>query len=187
MSKAAKKKPAGMMATLRLPAKTVETLCEEHDDVYPVNYNSPQQTVVAGSHEKLEQFKEIIDQAGGKTMMLATSGAFHSPYMNEASQEFGSFLEEVPVGEPEVTVYSNYTAKPYDKNPRKLLQRQINNPVRWEATISDMVANGFDTFIEVGAGSVLQKMMKSIAPEVKAFSVQTVDDVKKVQEALKYA
>ncbi len=184
MSEAATKEPAAMMATLRLPAKVVEKICKKNGEVFPVNYNSSQQTVVAGIKEKLEQFKEEIDKAGGKTIMLATSGAFHSPFMNEASAKFGRYLKKVSVKNPKVPVYSNYTAKPYEGDPKELLENQINNPVKWEALISDMVENGFDTFIEVGAGSVLQKLMKTIAPEVKAFSVQTMEDVKKVEEAL---
>ncbi len=172
MAAAAAAFPATMAAVLKLENQVVEQLCSRYQRIYPVNYNGPGQLVVSGAVEELEPFKQDVAQAGGKIIPLAVSGGFHTPFMDTAAEGFGEYLQQVSIQKPTLTAYSNYTAAPYGDNVRELLTRQINHPVRWEAIIRHMVAEGFDTFIEVGVGSTLQKLIQKIAPDSRSFAVE---------------
>ena len=87
---------------------------------------------------------------------------------------------------PEIPVYANLTAKPYEGNARDYLEKQMRSPVRWQETIENMIKDGFDTFIEVGAGKTLSGLIKKISKDVLVCSVEDADTlfdtVKKVKE-----
>lgn len=185
MKKAADSQNASMMAVVRLEVEVVEELCKKVFGVYPVNYNSLQQTVVAGSKESLGVLKDEVTAVGGRGIMLPVSGAFHSPYMDGASAEFRKYIRTVPIGSPKTKLYSNVTALPYEGDMAELLCRQINSPVRWTHIVKNMQADGVSTFIEVGAGSVLCKLIKQIYPNAAVFSVEKTEDISCVLEALK--
>jgi len=187
MNEAAEKVRASMMAVLRLENSLVEELCRKYNNVFPVNYNSPGQLVVAGLSDELELFKRDVHDAGGKTMMLSVGGAFHSPLMNEAARTFEKYLRTVNIRKPELPAYSNVTARPYEGDVKSLLANQINHPVKWDLIITNMVSDGFDVFIETGAGNVLQKLIKRIAPQVSAYSVDSMDGAMTVLKELKSA
>ncbi len=181
------KMPASMMAVLKLENRRVEELCKKYSKVFPVNYNSPGQLVVAGLKDELELFKKDVSEAGGKAMPLSVSGGFHSPFMDGASRSFGKYLRQVKIEKPAITAYSNVTALPYGDDVRTLMEKQINHPVKWDSIVSDMVASGIDTFIETGAGNVLQKLIKRIAPEVGAYSVENFESAISLAKELKSA
>jgi [acyl-carrier-protein] S-malonyltransferase len=187
MNDVAQKVTASMMAVLRLENSVVESICRKYKNVFPVNYNSPGQLVVAGLKDELELFKLDVAEAGGKTMMLSVGGGFHSPLMNEASRTFEKYLKTVRVRKPSLPAYSNVTARPYEGDVKSLLVNQINHPVKWDLIITNMVSSGFDTFIETGAGNVLQKLIKRIAPQVSAFSVDNMEGAMTVLKELKSA
>jgi len=177
MANAAAKVEASMMAAIKLDNKTIEEICKKYSHVYPVNYNCPGQLVVSGLDNELQKFKEDIKQAGGKAIPLAVSGGFHSPFMDTAAKEFGEYLSTMEVNIPKIPAYSNFTANLYDTNPKALMENQINHPVKWEDIIRNMADNGFDTFIEVGVGAVLQKLITKILPSAKAFCVENSEDI----------
>jgi len=187
MSEVSSATPSSMIAVLKLPAETVEKICaEKYKNVYPANYNSKGQTVVSGSVEELERFKFDITEQGGAAIPLSVSAGFHSPFMNKAANKLGEFLAQIEIKAPEIPVYSNYTALPYDKDVITLLTNQVNNPVRWELTIRNMTNDGFDTFIEVGVGKVLTNLIKKIAPECKCYSVEDTLTLEAVLKELAY-
>lgn len=187
MGKANDSVKSSMLAVLKLDNETVEKLCEKYEHVYPVNYNSPGQLVVSGLSEELEQFKADVTQARGKCMALPVGGAFHSPFMDGAAKQFGEILKNAKLKRPVLTVYSDAAAKPYGEDVRALLETQINHPVRWSDIITALVADGFDTFIETGAGNTLQKLAKRIAPEANAYSVSDYESARALAEELKNA
>jgi [acyl-carrier-protein] S-malonyltransferase len=139
-----------------------------------VNFNCPGQVSVSGLAEVMPQFSESIRAEGGRVIPLRVKGAFHSPFMKEAAEAFGNELECADRQEQQVTLYSNLTAQPYTSDVVGSLSKQICNPVRWEEIIRNMIADGVDTFIEIGPGKTLVNMIKKIEPEVK---VQTVFEV----------
>lgn len=183
MGKAAEKHPAMMAAIIKLSNEKVEELCEKAG-AYPVNYNSPGQLVVSGTAEAIAKISELAKEEKGRALPLKVSGGFHSPFMDEAAEEFGEVLKTADIKEPSITTYSNYTAKPYEGDIKDKLKNQINHPVKWEAIIKDMVDNGFDTFIETGCGSTLKKLVEKIAPECKTYAVSTKEEAEIVVKEL---
>ncbi|MGI5891928.1 MAG: ACP S-malonyltransferase [Bacillota bacterium] len=184
MQQAAEKNNGSMMAILRLANEQVEAICAEFDRVYAVNYNCPGQLVVAGDEAQLTEYADRVAQAGGKAMKLAVNGAFHSPFMQEAAENLVRELDEISFNPPHIPVYSNVTALPY-KNGKDLLAKQVISPVLWQKTIENMLADGYDTFIEVGAGKTLGGLIKKISAGLRVFNVEDSKSLQKTLEALK--
>lgn len=177
MDKAATENPGAMVAVMKISPQQVEEVCSQFDKTYPVNYNSPAQTVVATTSKNVDAFCEAVKNAGGRAKQLAVSGAFHSPFMADAAKGLGEYMENVGFSEPEVQIYSDYTAKPYKGDYKALVKAQVENPVKWQTIVENMVADGVDTFIEVGVGKTLTGLIKRINPDVKAFKVETPSDI----------
>lgn len=180
MDKAANANPGAMVAVLKLSAETVEDICKRFDKTYPVNYNSAAQTVVATTDENADKLCEAVKEAGGTAKKLAVSGAFHSPFMADAANGLAEYLKDVEFSEPEIPIYSNYTAQPYQGDYKALVKAQVENPVRWQKIVENMVENGVDTFIEVGVGKTLMNLIKRINPDVKKFKFEVPSDFDKI-------
>lgn len=193
MADAAAKHPGAMRAVLKLDAPTVEALAREAGEAWPVNYNSPQQTVVAGAPAALEALDELVRAARGRSMPVAVSGAFHSPYMAEAADGLAAFLAggRAPV-EPRIPVIANRTAAAYpagsapeDARARaELLAGQVSHPVQWVRTLQELEALGVDTFIEVGPGKTLTGLVKRTLKGARALACETPEQLDAVLEAL---
>ena len=183
MQKATEAAPGAMIAVLRLDDETVEKLCTETGGVYPVNYNCPGQLVCAGEKEKIEILTAKVAEAGGRAMPLAVSGAFHCPHMDSAADAMAEYISGSVLNTFAIAVYSNTEAKPY--SDISLVSKQINNPVRWTETINNMINDGYDIFVEVGAGKTLSGLVKKISRDVAVFNVQTYADVCAVAEKIK--
>ena len=177
MDKAAKANPGAMLAVMKLPADKIEEICAKFDSTYPVNYNSPAQTVIATKEENVNALIEAFSNEKGRAKRLAVSGAFHSPFMAEAADGLMEYMNNVEFSEPEIPVYSNYTAKPYEGDYKALVKAQVENPVRWQTIVENMVADGVDTFIEVGVGKTLTGLIKRINGDVKAIKVENAADL----------
>ena len=177
MDKAAFDNPGVMAAVMKITPQQVEEICEKFDKTYPVNYNSPAQTVVATTSEKAEKFCQAVKDAGGRAKLLAVSGAFHSPFMADAALNLEKYMEDIEFAEPEIEIYSDYTARPYSGDFKKLVKAQVENPVKWQTIIENMINDGVDTFIEAGVGKTLTGLIKRIDPGVKAFKVENPDDI----------
>ena len=183
MQRAAEKQDTAMAAVVKLTPDKVEELCGSFSEIYPVNYNCPGQITVAGLSSQMPDFSAAVKASGGRALPLKVKGAFHSPFMREASEAFASELSEISFLPGSAVLYSNVTAEPYTGNPANLLSSQICNPVRWESLIRNMIASGVDTFIEIGPGKTLTNMVRKIDGTVKTFSVaenleELVEEVK---------
>lgn len=177
MDKAAKENPGAMAAVMKITPQQVEEVCSQFENTYPVNYNSPAQTVVATTSENLDAFCEAVKNAGGRAKPLAVSGAFHSPFMAEAAQGLADYMENIDFADPQVTIYSDYTAQPYEGDYKALVKAQVESPVKWQTIVENMINDGVDTFIEVGVGKTLTGLVKRINADVKAFKVETPADI----------
>lgn len=171
MQQAAEKHDTAMAAVVKLTSEKVSELCSKYSAMYPVNFNCPGQITVAGLSSEMSDFSADVRAAGGRALPLKVKGAFHSPFMEDASKEFLKELEKIEFKNSFVPLYSNMTAQPYTDNAAELLSKQICNPVRWEDIIRNMIASGIDTFIEIGPGKTLGNMIKKIDTEVKTYSV----------------
>lgn len=185
MNDAAQSEGGGMAACVKLKNETVEEIAAKYEKIYPVNYNCPGQLVVAGAKEELPAFSADIKAAGGRAIPLAVSGAFHSPFMAVAAKRLYVHMAEMSFAQPKMTVYSNYTAKPYEGSAAELLREQIQNPVQWQRIVENMIESGVDTFIEVGPGKTLAGLIGKINPRVKVMSVENKETLEAVTAAVK--
>ncbi len=172
-----------MGAVLKLDRNAVSTLCAKFDKLYAVNYNSPAQTVVSGLKSSIDCFADAVKDAGGRFMPLSVSGAFHSPFMDKAAEEFAKVLNNSDIKAPQIPVFANYTAQAYSEVV-PVLEKQINNPVRWLETVENMVAEGVDCFIEVGPGKTLANLIKKITDKAAVYSVQDTDSLLETAKAV---
>ena len=193
MQAASEKNASAMVAVLKLDNETVEGLCGNYTQVYPVNYNCGGQLVVSGIKEEIQDFKKAAKKMGATVVQLPLSGGFHSPFMSSAAADFAKALEGYELGEPKIPLYSNYTSKLYGQgdseegrlSPKELLSRQIENPVRWQQIVEDMIREGVDTFVEVGAGRTLSKLVLRIWPEAAVYNVENLESLELTVNALK--
>lgn len=174
MQKACEAEPSTMAAILGLDDSVVEnTLAGIDDVVVAANYNSPGQLVISGSVKGIDLACEALKAAGAKRALpLKVGGAFHSPLMEPARIELAAAIEATAFNTPICPVYQNVDAKPYADavQIKANLVSQLTSPVRWTQTVKNMVADGGKLFVEVGPGTVLQGLVKKIAPEVEAVS-----------------
>ena len=172
MDKAANENPGAMAAVMKITPEKTEEICSKFNKAYPVNYNSPAQTVVAADVSEIDELCSMVKAEKGKAVKLAVSGAFHSPFMDSASEAMAEYLADKELKEPSVPVYANLTAEPYSDDFKKLISMQINHPVRWQKTVENMIAQGAERFIEVGVGKTLTGLIKKINADVEAVNIE---------------
>ena len=174
MQKACEAQPSTMAAVLGLEDKVVEDICAQIDGVVvAANYNCPGQLVISGAIEAIEAACEQLKTAGARrALRLPVGGAFHSPLMEPAKVELQKAIEAAPFKVPVCPVYQNVDAKPYT-DPEQIkanLIAQLTAPVRWTYIVQNMLADGADSFVELGPGAVLQGLIKKVNREADAVS-----------------
>jgi [acyl-carrier-protein] S-malonyltransferase len=175
MQHACEQEPGTMAAVLGLEDEKVETICAGISDiVVPANYNCPGQLVISGSKKGIEIACEQLKAAGAKrALVLPVGGAFHSPLMKHAEQEFAAAIESATFYSPTCPVYQNVVAKAVmnsDEIKLNLIQ-QLTGPVKWTQSVRAMIADGASTFTEFGPGKVLQGLVQKINKEVAVAGV----------------
>lgn len=178
MQKACEAQPSTMAAVLGLDDKTVEDICAQIEGVVvAANYNCPGQLVISGSIEAVDAACEQLKAAGARrALRLPVGGAFHSPLMEPAKVELQEAIEAAPFKAPICPVYQNVDAKPYT-DPEQIkanLIAQLTAPVRWTYIVQNMLADGADSFVELGPGAVLQGLIKKVNREADAVSKATL-------------
>ena len=162
MHACAQANPGGMAAVLKLTDEQVEALCREHG-VYPVNYNCPGQVVCAMTADRMKPFTQAVKAAGGRALPLRVSGAFHSPFMNDAAQKLKDYTQTLNYRQPAIPMFANATCGLYTaEDAPVLLSMQVDHPVRWTKLIRDMLLSDYTDFIEVGPGTVLSGLIGKI-------------------------
>ncbi len=172
MQRASDLHETGMAAVLKLSDEQVISLASKYDQVYPVNFNCPGQISVAGDKQQLTDFGADVKENGGLVRILEVAGGFHSPYMSTAAEELAAVFKETEMNETAIPVYANYTAEPYAGDYAELMTRQIINPILWQKTIENMIAEGVDIFVEVGPGTRLGKMLTRISKDITLLNVE---------------
>ena len=182
--------PSGgaMAAVLALDAATIEEICEKTEGVVSVaNYNCPGQIVITGEETAVDTACESLKAAGAKrTIRLKVSGPFHSPMLKEAGEKLAEVLKDVELIPFEVPYITNVTAD-YVRSTegiKELLCRQVSSGVRWQQSVERMIADGVDTFIEMGPGKTLSGFMKKISRDVKMLNIENMTDYEEVMSML---
>ena len=185
MQRCAEAHPGAMLAVLKLEAEAVEKLCGDYAEAWPVNYNSPGQTVVACAAEYVEPLSAAVKAAGGRALKLNVSGGFHTPWMRPATEALTEALAGLTLHKPEIPLYANRTGLPYALDAAKeTLANQASSPVRWRETLEHMAAAGVDTFLEFGPGSTLTGLVKRTLPEATALNAEDPEEIEKMAAAL---
>ncbi len=184
MQEEASKVDAVMTACLRLSEEDVREIASHYGNVYPVNFNCPGQIVCSGAEDEIKAFEEEVKEKGGRCLRLSVKGAFHSPFMAKASENFAAFLEGVEIKDPEVPAYSNYLGQVYQDGLKEKLALQIKSPVLWQKSVEDMIAKGVDRFVEIGPGTTLSSIIKKISKEVETYASGNAEALTKTVEAL---
>ncbi len=178
--------PAGvgaMAAILSLDAFAIEEVLSDMEGVQIANYNCPGQIVISGRKEKVEEANEKLLAAGAKrAIMLNVSGPFHSEMLSGAGEKLGEVLEGVSISNPLIPYVSNVTAKYVTDGAlvKDLLKKQVSSSVRWQQSVEAMLADGVDTFIEIGPGKTLAGFMKKITRDVNVFNIEKLEDLDKL-------
>jgi [acyl-carrier-protein] S-malonyltransferase len=178
MQEAADATPSGMVSILGLERVQVEALCQQarQGEVLEIaNLLCPGLFVVSGTNAACERAAEMAIAMGAmKAMPLAVAGAFHTPIMRPADQRCAEALAEVPMHRPRIPVVFNVDAQPHDdpEEIRRLMIRQVLQPVRWEESMRYLLGQGCDQFFEVGPGRVLRGLLRRIERKIECQSVE---------------
>ena len=178
MQKCCESQPGGMAAILSLEDEVVEKICQEIEGVVvAANYNCPGQLVISGADEAVDAACVKLKEAGAKrALRLPVGGAFHSPLMEAARAELEQAIAEVEFHAPACPVYQNVDAQPQTE-PEQIKANviaQLTAPVRWTQIARNMIADGFESFTELGPGNVLQGLIKKVSTEVAVESKATM-------------
>ncbi len=177
MQKACESEPSTMAAILGVDDAVVEQVCAEIPEiVVPANYNCPGQLVISGSIEGVDKACVKLTELGAKrALRLNVGGAFHSPLMEPARTELAEAINSTEFQTPVCPVYQNVNASPVT-DPTLIkanLIAQLTAPVKWTQTVINMLADGADSFTEVGPGSALQGMIKKVDRAVATSGIST--------------
>jgi [acyl-carrier-protein] S-malonyltransferase len=162
-----------MAAIVGLAAEAVDAACREAaggETVAPANYNSPEQTVIAGDKAAVARASEACLARGAKRAIpLAVSAPFHCALMSPARERMAPLLGDAPFSDAAVPVVTNVDAAPETAGARlrDALVRQIDSPVRWVASVERLAKEGVDRGLEIGPGNVLAGLVKRIERSIK--------------------
>ncbi len=169
--------PSGMASVLGLDEPAIDELCRRvapFGRIWKANLLGPGNVVVSGEAAAIAHVAEIASDLGAmRTLPLAVAGAFHSDLMKPADLQLAQVLDQTRIEPPRIPVYSNVDAAPHDTpdDIRRTLVSQVLKGVRWEDSMRRMIADGFDTFYEIGPGRVLTGLLKRVDRKASCTSV----------------
>ncbi len=176
-----------MAAVLGLDGEKIEAVLEPIQGVSIANYNCPGQIVITGEIAGVGIAEEALKEAGAKRVIrLNVSGPFHSKMLTQAGADLKEVLEQVEISNLEIPYVTNVTAKYVNDSSEicELLAEQVSSSVRWEQSVREMIAQGVDTFVEIGPGKTLSGFMKKIDRSIKVYNIETIEDMEKVLEGM---
>lgn len=198
MAEAAEGKSCSMSAILGMQSAQVEEACAlatkklaEGSFVTLVNYNCPGQYVICGDEEAVAEAEGILKEMGMKrSIRLNVSGPFHTKYMTPAAEKLGAYLETVSFEKPQIPIVLNVTGDYYDGQAdlKENLCAQIQNGIHFEESVTRLMEDGADTFVEIGPGNTLsgfvKKTAKARAKDVTVYNIDSAENLETVIEAL---
>ena len=177
-----------MSAILGTDAELIEKICEETPGIVSIaNYNCPGQIVITGPKPAVEEASVKLKEAGARRVLsLAVSGPFHSSLLQNAGKELEKELSKVELSGLKIPYVTNVTAQYVTdiSETKNLLARQISSSVLWQQSVEKMIQEGVDTFVEIGPGKTLAGFMKKIAPEMKTYNIQNVEDLEQISDLI---
>lgn len=183
--------PAGdwkMAAVFGLSEETIQEVCNQVKSgfVVPANFNTHEQIVISGEKEAIEEAEKIAKEMGAKKVrVLNTAGPFHTKKLKESSEALRKELEKIEIHPFQTKVVKNLDGMLYtqEDDVRDILAKQMIHPVRFSKTIETMLAEGVDTFIEIGPGRTLSGFVKKEKGD-KEINIFNIHDVKSLQDTM---
>jgi len=178
-----------MAALLRLPAGKLDSILAEASQsevVAAANYNSPDQVVIAGNTAAVTRAVELAKTAGcRRAMMLPVSAPFHCPLMEPAQQRLKADLDSTEFHDLAVPLVNGWQAQVVrtGSEARQGLYQQVPNPVRWIEVIQQLASLGVGRFVEVGAGGVLNGLLRNIDGSLEGSKFGEARDLEKLHAA----
>lgn len=177
-----------MTAVLGMDADKIKEICDNTEGIVTIaNYNCPGQIVITGAEEAVGKAAQALSEAGAKRCVpLKVSGPFHSALLEGAGKKLGEELEKVTLQKPQIPYVCNVSAAYVTETYgiKELLEKQVSSSVCWQQSVEKMIADGVDTFIEIGPGKTLTGFMRKINKDVKVMNIEKVEDLEKVLEEL---
>jgi [acyl-carrier-protein] S-malonyltransferase len=185
MQAAANSSTGSMVSIMGLSQEKTDELCREAaagEVLACSNFNCPGQIVISGAKAACDRALSLADKYGCRATPLAVAGAFHSDLMSPAEEGLAKALSEAKITRGRIQVVSNVSADYYDdpENVRTLLRRQVAKPIRWQASIERLIADGFDRFVELGPGRVLTGLMRKIDRSASAVNYSSAESLARV-------
>lgn len=177
-----------MAAVLGMDAAKIEEICGQTEGIVTVaNYNCPGQIVITGEEKAVDAACAALKEAGAKrTVRLKVSGPFHSPMLAGAGEKLAEVMANVELSAFDTPYITNVTADYVTsvEGIKELLCRQVSSSVRWQQSVERMIADGVDTFIEMGPGKTLSGFMRKINRGVTMMNIENMADLEKVTGTL---
>lgn len=184
-------KEGTMMAVINIKADMLENMCktvsEENDEpVVLANINAPQQIVISGSKESIKKVAQLVAKEHGRGIPLKVGGAWHSPYLKDASMEFSGFLDTVTFNKPSIKFYSAVEQRVLKDQDaiKESLKKQMLAQVDWVSAIQNIIQLGYKQFLEIGPSKILKDLVSKIDPSVSADSTALYTDLDTLVENL---
>ncbi len=183
MQQAAEANAGGMVSLIGADEDKALALCEQvasQGRVQPANFNCPGQIVISGDQAACTAAAEAASELGLRAVALPVAGAFHSAHMQSAADGLRTVLAETEIRRPQVRVVANVNAEYHDEPDtiRDLLVQQVVSPVRWQACVERLMADGCEQFHEVGPNRHLTGMMRKINRKMPTTNVSTVENLR---------
>ena len=179
MSFAGKEAPGSMVAIIGMDIKDIEDAISSIEGIVIANYNGPMQTVVSGTIEGIDKAIEILQTKAKRVVKLNVSGAFHSPLMNYAYEQYADFIDKIKFKNAQIPVILNVTGS-IEEDAEKIknaLIKQIISPVKWTQIMNVMIEKNINEFYEIGPGRVLIGMIKRLSRESKFIAIDKYSDL----------
>ena len=178
MDEAARAQKGAMAAIMKIDPSTVEEVCSNAKEyAAAVNFNSPQQTVIAGTPEGIAEVSAVFADMKARVIPLNVAGAFHSKLMQTAADKFYEAAKAITFKAPQVKYYSNVTGGELNdfSDMPALLAKHIVSPVRFTSELEAMRNAGADRFAEFGPGRTLTGLVKKTLKDVSAYSIENLE------------
>ncbi|XUW99562.1 MAG: ACP S-malonyltransferase [Dehalogenimonas sp.] len=182
MHLAAIQSPGSMAAVLGMDEATLKQVANEAG-VYIANYNSPGQVVISGDKDKMAAAGDALIAKGAKVVLLAVSGAFHTPLMASAADGLAKVIERLQFKDAAIPIIANTTGEPITSadDIKAELLKQLTTSVYWQKSVEYMISAGINTFIEIGPGKVLSGLIRRINRDVKTINISEAQSIKNLQ------
>jgi len=183
MEEACQERASGMVSIIDLTQEEVEEISRK-GGAEIANLNCPGQIVVSAESKNLKKVIDLVKQKKGKAIILKTNGGFHSSLMNSAAKKLEKELEKTEISPAKIPIVSNFSVnlETSSEEIKRNLVNQINHRTCWQGCVQLMLKRDVDTFLEIGPGKVLSKLLTRIAPSASGYNVERVKDLEKLKE-----